>query len=54
MVLRDLTWVSLNDGLNIVVGGCNFSTGRILYHFHQAIERNPSAEAWARLQRYAS
>ena len=54
IVLRDLTWVSNNNGLNIAVGGCSFSTDRILYRFHQTIERNPSAEAWARFRRYAS
>jgi len=55
IVLRDLTWVSNKNGLDVVVGGCSFSTDHILlYHFHQAIERNPSAEAWARFQRYAS
>lgn len=54
IVLQDLTWVSNKHGLNIVVGGCSFSIDHILYHFHQVIERNPSAEAWARFQRYAS
>ena len=53
-MLQNRTWVRDEDGIESIVSGCNFSTGYIRYKFPQAIERSPSPEGWARLQRYAS
>ena len=51
-VLPSRTWVEDNYGA--FVSGCDFPVYRIRYRSPQTFERDPSAEDWARLKRYAS
>jgi len=54
MVLPNRAWVQDDDGVESIVSVCNFPGDRVRYKFSQAIERDPSAEDWTRLRRYAS
>jgi len=53
-VLPGSTWAKKEYGLSVIVSVRSLSACRTRYQFPQAIEHDPSAKDWARLQRYAS
>ena len=53
-LLRVLPSCTLREDVQAIVSGQNFSVYHIRYRFPQVFKRDPSAEDWARLQRYAS